>query len=350
MSLPQKEAVRGLAARQQKARAALLFLAGSTAVLSLWTLGLGAVRISPGEILRIFGSHIGLRAEGVPETTRLIIENLRLPRILAALLTGAVLSASGTAMQALYRNPMADPYIIGISSSASLGAILAFFLKLPASWYGLTAFLLSLATAFFLYRLSRRGHGSSTTLLLLFGIGISSLYGALGSFFLYSAGEAGFSVLIWLMGSLGNIGWEQLRIMALPMLGGILVLNLLSRELNLLLTGEEEAQYLGMNVERVKKILLTATALITALSVAYAGIIGFVGLVVPHGLRLIFGANHKRLIPLASLGGAFFLLLADTAARTVIAPVELPIGVVTAAAGAPVFLILLLKSRRAALG
>jgi iron complex transport system permease protein len=249
-------------------------------------------------------------------------------------------------MQALYRNPMADPYIVGISSSASLGAILAFSLKLPAGYYGPAAFLLSLMTAFFLYRLSRRGAGSSTTLLLLFGIGISSLYGALGSFLLYRAGEAGFSVLVWLMGYLGNIGWEHLGIMALPMLAGIAVLNLLSKELNLLLTGEEEALYLGMNVELIKKILLAATALITALSVAYGGIIGFVGLVVPHGLRILFGGNHQRLLPLVSLGGALFLLLADTAARTVMAPIELPIGVVTSAVGAPVFLALLLKSRR----
>jgi iron complex transport system permease protein len=330
-------------------RAAAFFLAGSICALSVWILGMGAVRIHPAEILNVIANRFGFSSSAPPETTRVIIENLRMPRIIAALLAGAVLASSGAAMQALYRNPMADPYIIGISSSASLGAIAAFSLKLPAHWYGPSAFVLSLLTAFFLYSLSRRERGSSTTLLLLFGIGISSLYGALGSFLLYRAGEAGFSVLVWLMGYLGNIGWEELRIMALPMLAGIGVLNLLAKDMNLLLTGEEEAMYMGMNVELVKKILLTVTSLITALTVAYGGIIGFVGLVVPHGLRLLFGANHKRLLPLASLCGALFLLLADTAARTVMAPIELPIGVVTSAVGAPVFLFLLLRSRRRAL-
>ncbi|MDR1933920.1 MAG: iron ABC transporter permease [Spirochaetales bacterium] len=325
---------------------AVFLLAGSICALSAWILGMGAVRVPPSEILNIIAGRFGISANPPAETTRVIIENLRLPRIIASLLVGAALASSGAALQALYRNPMADPYIIGISSSASLGAIAAFSLKLSAYWYGPAAFTLSLLTALFLYSLSRRGRGTSVTLLLLFGIGISALYGALGSFLLYGAGEAGFSVLVWLMGYLGNIGWEQLRIMALPVLAGIGILNLLSRELNLLLTGEEEALYLGMNVERVKKILLAVTSLITALSVAYGGVIGFVGLVVPHCLRLLFGANHKRLVPLASLGGALFLLLADTAARTVMAPIELPLGVLTSAVGAPVFLFLLLRSRR----
>jgi iron complex transport system permease protein len=325
---------------------AICILAGSICALSVWVLGMGAVRIPPGEILGIFAGRFGFTESLSAEASRVIIENLRLPRIIAALLAGAALSSSGVAMQALYRNPMADPYIIGISSSASLGAILAFSLGLSAYWYGPAAFALSLLTAAFLYRLSRRERGASTALLLLFGIGVSSLYGALGSFLLYRAGEAGFSVLVWLMGYLGNIGWEELRIMALPVLGGIALLNFFARELNLLLTGEEEAMQLGMNVERVKKILLAGSALVTALSVAYGGIIGFVGLVVPHCMRLVFGANHARLVPLASLGGALFLLAADTVSRTIIAPAELPLGVVTSAVGAPVFLFLLLRSRR----
>lgn len=328
------------------AKAAVLLLCAAIVLFSLRIIGLGSVPVPSGDIVDVFRARLGLAELRVPETTRVIVENLRLPRILTALLIGAVLSTSGAAMQALYKNPMADPYIIGISSSASLGAILAFSLKLPAGWYGVSAFLLALVTAFMLYRFSRRGETSSITMLLLFGIGIGSLYGALGSFLLYRAGEAGFSVVVWLMGYLGDVGWEKLGIMAAPMVIGTAALNFMSKELNLLSTGEEEAAYLGMNVERVKKILLAITALITALSVAYGGVVGFVGLVIPHGFRLVFGADHRRLLPLCTLGGALFLLLADTAARTILAPVELPLGVVTAAAGAPVFLALLLRSGR----
>lgn len=308
-------------------------------------LQMGAVKVHYKEILNLLLYKLGMSDLEVNKTTRVVIELIRLPRIIMALLMGATLATSGAAMQALYQNPMADPYIIGISSSASFGAVLAFSLNFPPSYYGIFAFLFSIVTASILYKFSRINKRTSITILLLMGIGLSALFGAITSFLIYFAGEDSFSVIIWLKGYLGDATWEKIGFAFIPILIGLFILNYMSKDLNMFLTGEEEACYLGVNIELTKKIILGVTTLIVAISVAYGGIIGFVGLVIPHILRLLVGNDHRHLIPLSSLGGAFFLLICDTIARTIIAPVEIPIGIITSAIGAPFFIYLLMKKR-----
>ena len=308
-------------------------------------LRMGAVEINYSEIINLLLYKLGVNDLKVDKSAKVIIELVRLPRIIMAILMGATLATSGAAMQALYQNPMADPYIIGISSSASFGAVLAFALDFPPSYYGIFAFIFSIITASILYKFSRINKRTSITILLLMGIGLSALFGAITSLLIYFAGEDSFSVIIWLKGYLGDATWEKITFAFFPIIIGLFILNYLAKDLNMFLTGEEEACYLGVNIELIKKVVLAVTTLIVAISVAYGGIIGFVGLVIPHILRLLVGNDHRNLIPLSTLGGAFFLLICDTIARTIIAPVEIPIGIITSAVGAPFFIYLLMKKR-----
>ncbi len=311
-----------------------------------YVLTLGSVEITYKEIGNILLHRLGLNDLQVSRTAQVIIEKVRFPRIIMALLVGSTLATAGVGMQALFQNPMADPYIIGISSSASFGAVLAFTLQLAPGYYGVFAFVLSLITASILYMFSKVGKKSSVTILLLMGIGLSALYGSITSFMIYFAGEDSFSVIVWLMGYLGDATWQKVGLASIPIILGTLVINFFARDLNMFLTGEEEACYLGVNVELTKRIILGISTLIVSISVAYGGIIGFVGLVVPHIFRLLIGNDHRILLPLSSIGGAFFLLISDTVARTIIAPTEIPIGIITSATGAPFFIYLLLRRRR----
>ncbi len=324
----------------------LMMLASILLISFFYVIRLGAVEITYRDILNIITYRLGLSDLTVSKTALIIIEKVRLPRVIMAILVGSTLATAGAAMQALYQNPMADPYIIGISSSASLGAVLAFFLNLSPGYYGLFAFFLSLITASILYQFSRVGKRSSVIMLLLLGIGLSAFFGSITSFLIYFAGEDSFAVIIWLNGYLGDANWQKVSLAFVPIILGILILNWRARDLNMFLTGEEEAYYLGVDVELIKKIILGISTLIVAISVAYGGIIGFVGLVIPHILRLLIGNDYRYLLPLSSLGGAIFLLFSDTIARTIIAPIEIPIGIITSAIGAPFFIYLLLKRRK----
>lgn len=318
-----------------------------TAVLGagLLSLAVGPAWLSPLEVVRaLLGSET--------EISRNIVLEIRLPRAVLGMLVGAALGVSGAAMQGLFRNPMADPYLVGISPGAALGAIVAIVSGLSVSFLGvstvpLAAFCGGMGAALAVVALARRGGRFPVADLLLVGIAVGAFAAAVYSFLLLTlSGEEISGVLFWLLGSLAPADWERVAA-ALPYLvlatAGLL---LLSRELDVFSLGEEEAGYLGLRVERLKILVVAAVALAASAAVAVSGVIGFVGLIVPHIARLVVGPRHALLIPVSGLWGAAFLVLADTAARTVMPSSEIPVGVVTSLCGAPFFLYLLRRSRK----
>ncbi|WKZ40769.1 MAG: iron ABC transporter permease [Anaerolineales bacterium] len=309
-----------------------LFL-GFAIVLSL---AIGSVFISPAELWDI------LRGAG-EKTYTFIVWNIRLPRTVLIALTGAALSGSGAAYQGLFRNPLADPFLIGVASGAGLGAVIAMSIQWPYSFWGLmaipmSAFLAALLTVFIVYALARVGRTVPTTNLILAGVAFSSFATSLTSFLMLRSTSEVRRALGWLLGGASQSGWTAVLAM-LPYLAiGLGILLFSGYRLNLLQFGDDQAQQLGLNVTRSKTILLVAASLATAAAVAFSGIIGFIGLIVPHIMRLWFGGDYRRLIPLSIVGGASALLVADVIARVVLAPQEIPVGIVTALVGAPFFL------------
>jgi iron complex transport system permease protein len=291
-------------------------------------------------------------AFSLPDSHRAIVLSIRLPRIALGALVGFALGAAGTVMQGFFRNPMADPSIIGVSSGAAVGAV-ASIVAPAAIPFGLgletAAFTGALVTAFAVYAVATEGGKTPVATLLLAGVAIQTLLGAVTSFLLLQSGESMRQVVYWLMGHLDNASWGDfvpvagVPLLPLFVLGCFLVLLAYARDLNVLLLGEEEAAGLGIEVERTKRLLLAVSAVVTGAGVAVSGVIGFVGLIVPHVMRLVVGPDHRILLPTAALTGSAFLVAADTAARS--APQELPVGIVTAAVGAPFFLFLLRKRR-----
>lgn len=278
-----------------------------------------------------------------------IIWSVRLPRVLVAGLVGFALAASGAAMQGLFRNPLADPGIVGVSSGGSLGAVVAIFLQLNLGhgwWVPVFAFGGALFASWLAYTLSTRSGRTDTATLLLAGVAISSLFGAVISL-LYHFVEDGIlrQIVYWLMGNLTGKRWEHLTLASPFVLVGTVGLMLLANELNIVSGGEDDARSLGVAVERVKRATLVCVSLSTGAAISITGMIGFVGLIVPHTLRLLIGPDHRWLIPTSGLLGASFLILCDVIARTVFSPIELRTGIVTAIFGVPFFLYLLVRRR-----
>jgi iron complex transport system permease protein len=278
----------------------------------------------------------------VDATAETIVMRVRLPRILLAAAVGFALAAAGTVMQGFFRNPMADPSIIGVSSGAAAGAV-AFLVVPMAIPFGLglrgAAFVGALLAAFAVYLIATEGGRTPVATLLLAGVAIQAFLGAVIAFLQLNSGDGLRAVVHWLMGHLGNAGWNDVAVtlVIVPLLFGVLLAY--ARDLNVLLLGESAAQGLGVEVERTKRILLAVSAVLTAAAVAVSGVIGFVGLIVPHMLRLVVGPDHRVLLPASALAGASFLVLTDTVARA--GATEIPVGIVTAALGAPFFLYLL---------
>lgn len=290
------------------------------------------------------------------EVLRHIWLTIRLPRVLLALLVGSALALSGCVMQGLFRNPLADPGLLGISSGAALAV--AFWLVLPISvpvlvaLYApmLAAFIGSLAVMAVIFVLSKAGDGSLSRLLLV-GIAINALCGALVGMLSWISNDAQLRQLsLWGMGSLGQAEWPTLLVSATLIIPSSLVVWWMAARLNLLQLGDEEAHYLGVNVRVLQRVLLLCSALLVAASVAISGVIGFIGLVVPHLMRMWLGPDHRGLIPGSLLAGAILLLIADTLARTVAAPAEMPVGLLTSLLGAPWFLWLIFRQERGAHG
>jgi iron complex transport system permease protein len=309
------------------------------------SLGIGPAWLSPFEVLR------SLAGAG-PDVSQTIVLKIRLPRIVLGVLVGAALGVSGAAMQGLFRNPMADPYIVGVSPGAALGAVLVTAFGVSAGFLGLSAlplaaFVGGMGTALAVVTLARRGGSFPVADLLLVGLAVGAFAAAVYSFLILSLDDGRIaSVLFWLLGSLASADWGRVLVV-LPYLAiAVTGLLMLTRELDVFSLGEEEAGYLGIRVERLKLAAIALAALAASAAVAVSGVIGFVGLIVPHVARLMVGPRHVTLIPVSGLWGATFLVLADTAARTAIPSSEIPVGVVTALCGAPFFLYLLNRSRK----
>ncbi len=293
----------------------------------------------------------------VPEVDQVIVTEVRLPRILLGILVGSSLSASGAVLQGIFRNPLAEPYVTGISAGAAFGASLTIVAGLGVGIIGasstmILAFLGSLLAAFATYSLAKVGARIPVTTLLLSGIAVSVLLSALVTIMIVLSGEQLGALIFWLIGSLSTANWAKITAISPIILLGLIAAYIYSRDLNLLQLGEETAQSLGVETEKVKKILLAVAALIASTSVSVAGIIGFVGLIVPHITRMMLGPDHRLLIPAAAINGAIFLVICDAFARSSYLPlhiggiiVELPVGVVTALAGAPFFLYVLRKQK-----
>ena len=285
-----------------------------------------------------------------PETYTAILLQIRLPHTALMALTGAALAGSGATYQGLFRNPLADPYLIGVASGAGLGAVVALAIRWPDTLLGLytvpaSAFLGASLTIIIVYFLARVGRAVPTTTLILAGVAFSSFATSLTSLLMLLSNTELRRALAWLLGGAIMSGWQPVWVMLPYTALGLGLLCLSGHALNVLQFGEEQAQQLGMPVERVKLGLILAASLTTAAAVAFSGIIGFIGLVVPHVVRLAWGADYRRLVPLAALGGAAALLLADLLARVVMKPQALPVGIVTALVGAPFFLWVLRRAK-----
>ncbi len=278
------------------------------------------------------------------------IIRLRLARILLAIVAGIGLSVAGVIFQALLRNPLADPYVLGVSSGAGLGAALAIILGVSvlSTWtLPAMAFAGAIGTILLVYTLARSAGGVVPVhTLLLSGVIVSAVLGSILMFIVSVCPSQNLhNVVWWLLGNLQIFDWALLRIVSIVVVCGLVITLLFARDLNVMTLGEEPAAHLGLNVEQTKKIFFVVASLMTGATVAACGLIGFVGLIVPHSVRLVIGPDHRRLVPASAMAGAIFLVLADSFARTVIAPVEIPIGVVTAFLGGPFFLFLLRRRK-----
>lgn len=313
-----------------------LLLAGTL----LLAVGVGAVPVPPAGILDAL-------AGTADATTRAIVVDLRLPRAALAAIIGATLAVAGTVFQALLRNPLAEPYILGVSGGAAVGAVavIGFLTAAPGWLVPAAAFVGGVGAIALVFRIAASvGTTLDTRVLLLAGVVVGAFFNAVILLLLTLADVETFrSAVFWMMGSLASATWRSVGLLTVYAAPALIALLALARPLNLMAIGEETALYLGTRVERVKRIAYVVASLLVAAGVAAAGVIGFVGLIVPHALRLVWGGDHRFLLPASAIAGAAFLLLADTAARTVAAPIELPVGVVTALIGVPVFVVLLTR-------
>lgn len=316
-------------------------------------IGIGTVSVPAFTIIQIVGAEIFRFSpiEIIDPMHSNIVMNIRLPRVLLAGLVGASLAIAGAAFQGLLRNPLADPYTLGVSSGASVGAVLALFFQITLPFAGLyTLPLLSITASIITIILvllfaQKIDRSMRVETIILTGIIFSSFLGALISLMIALTGEELRQIIGWLLGSVSMRGWEYIKIILPFFILGSCLLIMNTKELNALSFGEERAQHLGVNVHRRKLLILISGSILTGSAVAVSGTIGFVGLVVPHFVRLLWGPDHRHLLPLSMMIGGGFLILADLVSRTIISPSELPIGVITALIGAPMFAVILIRRR-----
>lgn len=330
---------------------AVIGLALLLAVVVVVTSAIGSTHIPFATLLNVVLAKLPFIEAEVTwaDSVETIIFDIRLPRVLLAGLVGASLAVAGATYQGLFRNPLADPYLIGVAQGAALGAVIGFLL--PLSWQAASIPLLAFAGALLavaiVYSIARVGKTLPMTTLILAGVALGAFLAAITSYLMIASGDKLHGIISWLLGTFSLTNWWQVTMVVPYIFVGITIIWLHARPLNVMQLDEEQAQQLGINVERTKLILLGAATLITAAAVCFCGIIGFVGIIVPHAVRLIWGPDHRFLLPLATLVGASFLILADAAARTMLAPAEIPVGVITAFLGAPFFLYLLRQKKRA---
>lgn len=324
-----------------------LILAAILAALFIFSFVIGRYPISPIDVVRTLWSAIFNLNTTLPANVENVVINLRLPRIIAAMLVGASLSVAGTSFQGLFRNPLVSPDILGVASGAGFGAALGIIISGHAFTIQILAFAGALIAVALAYFISRVIKGNQTLGLILAGIAIGSLFNAFLSLMKYAADTTDQlpAITYWLMGSLNAVDRQDILLTGLPMLAGITVLMLVRWRLNVLAMGEEEAMALGVNTNLLRGVVVVCCTVITASAVCISGIIGWVGLVIPHIGRMLVGPCHRKLLPISALLGAVFLLFIDDLCR-VVARVEIPIGILTAIIGVPFFLYLLAKGRR----
>ncbi|OCT10615.1 iron ABC transporter [Paenibacillus pectinilyticus] len=319
------------------------------------SLSIGAAHLPISQIVGILGKHlpwIGNHIEvNWPQSSEQIINKVRMPRVLLGILVGAVLSMAGAGFQGVLRNPLADPYSLGVSSGASVGAAVLIYFGLQFAWFGqwsipIVAFVTGLASLFLVLKLALIDGKLKMETLILSGVVMQAFLGAFVSFLVSISNQTINEIIFWLMGSLALRGWSYTYMIAPYLVIGLVILLGYARSLNLLALGERQAAHLGVHVERTKLIVLITATLITAAAVSVAGVIGFVGLIVPHLVRLLVGPDYRLIIPLSAIGGGIYVLWADTLARTLLSPTEIPLGVITAFLGAPFFAYLLHKDKK----
>ncbi|RII17050.1 Hemin transport system permease protein HmuU [Streptomyces sp. YIM 130001] len=327
-----------------------VLLVAALALGALLSAGIGSYEIPLGDVVSSVQHRIGLGGESLGRVGESVLWNVRLPRVTLAVLVGASLGCAGALMQGVFGNPLAEPGVIGISSGAAVGAVGAIALGL--SFFGnwtvtFCAFVAGLITVLVVYSLSRSGGRTEVVTLILTGIALNAFAGALIGLFLFFADNAQVTqITFWQLGSLSAATWPKVLAVLPCALAGLLVAPFYARRLDLLALGERPARHLGVDVERLRVVLILVVALLTAAAVAVAGIVSFVGLLVPHLLRMAAGPGHRFLVPGSAVGGALVLVVADLTARTVAAPAELPLGVLTALVGSPFFFFLLRRTRR----
>ncbi|WP_206336583.1 FecCD family ABC transporter permease [Streptomyces violaceoruber] len=339
-------------AASRRSRTFLLTLGLTVALVvgCLLSAAIGAYSIPLGDVLSSVQHRIGLGGQALDRVGESVLWNVRLPRVVLALLVGASLGCAGALMQGVFGNPLAEPGVIGISAGAAVGAVASIALGL--SFFGnwtitVCAFVAGLATVLLVYALSRSGSRTEVVTLILTGIAVNAFAGALIGLFIFFADNAQITqITFWQLGSLSQATWPKVLAVLPCAVAGLLIAPFYARKLDLLALGERPARHLGVDVERLRIVLVLVLALLTAAAVAVAGIISFVGLLVPHLLRMANGPGHRFLVPASALGGGVILVAGDLAARTVAAPAELPLGVLTALFGSPFFFWLLRRTRR----
>ena len=322
------------------------------ALAAIFAASMGSVHVPFGAVVEVVAARlpgIELSAD-IPAAWDTILWQLRLPRVAQAAVVGAALAMSGAAYQGLFKNPLADPYLVGVASGAGLGAVVVLLTGVPMYLAGVSllpvaAFAGGTGAVVVAYSIARNSQGTPTTTLILAGVAIASLTGAVSSLLIMRSDPELRPVLSWLLGSFISSEWKESAIVLAYAVPGIILLLGFGRVLNVLQLSEDHAAMLGVPVEKVKLLLIGAATLITAAAVSFSGLIGFVGLVAPHAVRLVWGPDYRFLLPMSAIVGATFLVLADLVARTIVSPGELPVGVVTAFCGAPFFLYLLRRRR-----
>lgn len=326
----------------------------------LFSIGLfstiGTAKVSILDTFRIVGSKIPLikkyvSVDHIADSAKTIIWGIRIPRVLLGVLVGSSLSMAGAAFQGLLRNPMADPYVIGISSGAALGASIAIILNIGFIIPGISsisifAFIGALIAVVLVYNIARTRNKVPVTTLLLAGVAIGQFFTAIMSFIMIIHDKAMTKIIYWTLGSLSGKGWDPVLRTSIPLIISMVIINFFAKDLNIILTGEESAKSLGVDIEKIKKCILILGTLITSLAVSISGIIGFVGLIIPHITRLLLGPDHRILLPASALLGGVFMIFTDTIARTIISPVEIPVGIITALFGGPFFIYLLRRRKK----
>ena len=322
-------------------------------VLSLVTLGTASIPLN--DILRIIGKKIPFFGQyvddsNIREAYKIIVLNLRFPRVIMAFIVGAGLASSGLIFKGVFRNPMADPYVLGVSSGAAFGATIVIVLGInftifSFSFVSIGAFVGAALTTLFVFTIASFHKSKGTTILLLTGIAISFFLSSFISLLMTLNRDLIENIFFWTMGSVATATWDKVGSIIIGTIIGLAIFIFYSRELNIILTGESNAIALGVNVKKVRKTLLYTASFVSALAVSVSGIVGFVGLIVPHAVRLVIGSDNRKLLPMTIISGGIFLAVSDGIARSIASPMEIPLGVITAFVGTPYFIFLLVRKR-----